>query len=713
MDTKRLLIGMAVAMVLVIGWSRLVQYLGTKNPEWGWQTPASTTQPSTQGATTNQALVEQSATPVLTTNASTQTATEIIASTRPVLEPNSGLRVLPAEKSESVVLGSAQAKDSDYTMSVMVRPDGAGLSGVLLNDFRASVKQPDLYHFQEPYNSSDHDESRPLATRSITVNGQTFDLLTADWVQVNRSADSVTYRATIVRGTVGAVTPTIQIDKTYKLTPRSTDPNSPQGFEITVSHEVKNLGGQPATVRLAFNGPTAPPRENDQADDRQIIGGYSDNGFARVHSAMVTALTPEAPSQDFTKDPDGRPLLWVGMSSVYFNAIVRPDLSQPLKIEIATVVALNLAPSADASLHDPQAILKLESNTVTIDPDKSVTSIDHVFMGPKKRELLNSAYYGAAGLRFGETLLTSGSCAWCTFGPIVNGLYFLLSFFWLIFRDWGLAIIALVMVVRAILHPITKRSQVNMAKMSKMGPEIERLKKKHGDNKDELNKAMMQFYKQQGATPILGCLPMLLQMPIWIALYSSLQSTFELRQAPFLWGFTWIKDLAHPDRLVYFPDAPINLFLFKVDAINVLPLILGVVSWIQAKVTRAQAPPATSPEQEQQQKMMQWMSLLLPVFLYNGPSGLNLYIITSSIVGLIESQVVRKHIKEREALEQRGAVIVDAPPGSNDDRPPTGGVRRKKPDPETPKAGGMMGWLQQLQQKAEDLQRDQQKRKRK
>jgi YidC/Oxa1 family membrane protein insertase len=95
----------------------------------------------------------------------------------------------------------------------------------------------------------------------------------------------------------------------------------------------------------------------------------------------------------------------------------------------------------------------------------------------------------------------------------------MLKFFHMIFRDWGLAIIALVCVVRVLLHPITKKSQVSMMKMGKMGPEMERLKKKYGDDKDGLNKAMMQFYKEQGATPILGCLPMFLQMPIWIALY--------------------------------------------------------------------------------------------------------------------------------------------------------------------------------------------------
>src|SRR5205085_131573 len=138
---------------------------------------------------------------------------------------------------------------------------------------------------------------------------------------------------------------------------------------------------------------------------------------------------------------------------------------------------------------------------------------------------------------YNGTLTTNmSSCGThCAFGWMIDLLYGLLFFFHAITRDWGLAIIGLVILVRLLLHPITKRSTISMQKMGKMGPEVERLKKKYGDNKDELNKAMMQVYKEQGVGPFLGCLPMFLQMPIWIALYTSLQNTFELRQAPFLW----------------------------------------------------------------------------------------------------------------------------------------------------------------------------------
>jgi YidC/Oxa1 family membrane protein insertase len=199
---------------------------------------------------------------------------------------------------------------------------------------------------------------------------------------------------------------------------------------------------------------------------------------------------------------------------------------------------------------------------------------------------------------------------------------------------------------------------------------------------------------------------MFLQMPIWIALYTALQSTFELRQAPFLhfFGvpFTWIYDLSQPDHLIQF-SKPVTFFFLHLSGLNVLPILLGGVFWLQNKYTPK--PPATTPEQIQQQKMMQWMTLLFPVFLYSGPSGLNLYILTSTTIGIIESKIIRKHLKEQEEAENAGKVIVDAPVTRGSKQ-----AHRNTPAPQ-PKAGGIGGWFASLQQKAEEIQREVERRK--
>ena len=236
--------------------------------------------------------------------------------------------------------------------------------------------------------------------------------------------------------------------------------------------------------------------------------------------------------------------------------------------------------------------------------------------------------------------------------------------FHLILRDWGLAIIALVLVVRTLLHPITKRSQRSMMRMTKLGPEMERLKKKYGDDKDAMSKAMGEFYREHGLAALpLGCLPMFLQTPIWIALYSTLQAEFSLRHAPFLEFFgvhlTWISDLARPDNLIDFGQ-PVPLVFFTIHGINLLPLLLAVVFFFQMKFQPQ--PVATTPEQASQQKLMKWiMVLMFPLFLYKAPSGLNIYIITSTLIGIFESKRIRDQLKAEE--EAKPVEIVDSPKG--------------------------------------------------
>src|SRR5206468_8176072 len=132
-----------------------------------------------------------------------------------------------------------------------------------------------------------------------------------------------------------------------------------------------------------------------------------------------------------------------------------------------------------------------------------------------------------------------------------------------------------------------------------------------GDDKEELNRQMMAPYKDQGIGMYLGCAPMFLQMPIWIALWRALQSTFELRQAPFLYGWTWIHDLSKPDQFIKFGAAIPLLFGISLAAINLLPLAMMVVTWLNQKYMPQ--PAAATPEQEQQQKMMKWMSMLFPL----------------------------------------------------------------------------------------------------
>jgi YidC/Oxa1 family membrane protein insertase len=235
--------------------------------------------------------------------------------------------------------------------------------------------------------------------------------------------------------------------------------------------------------------------------------------------------------------------------------------------------------------------------------------------------------------------------------------------------NYGIVIIILVFLIRLVMHPLTKKSQVSMSKMSKLGPQVEELKKKYGDNKAELNKRTMALYKEQGASPIIGFLPMLVQMPIWIALYSAIYASVALRGAAFL--PVWITDLAAPDALFRFPAVTLPLF-GTLDALNLLPILMGVAFYLQQKLTPTQASP--DPQVAQQQKiMMIMMPVMFPLMLYKAPSGLNLYIMASTFAGVIEQYVIKKHIQEKEQAESLGLVDVTSKTG--------GKVKKKKPKP--------------------------------
>jgi YidC/Oxa1 family membrane protein insertase len=238
--------------------------------------------------------------------------------------------------------------------------------------------------------------------------------------------------------------------------------------------------------------------------------------------------------------------------------------------------------------------------------------------------------------------------------------------------NYGVVIIILVFLMRLAMHPVTKKSQVSMNRMTKLAPKAEEIKKKYANNKAEMNKHLMALYREQGASPVMGMLPMIVQMPIWIALWSAVYTGIELRGAPFL-PF-WITDLSAPDALVRFSTVTVPLLGWKIDSLNLLPILMGVAFYLQQKLMPTQATAATNPQVAQQQKMMMLMlPVLFPLMLYKAPSGVNLYIMASTFAGVIEQHVIRKHIQEKEQAEEKGLVAATKKTG--------GKTKKKKPKP--------------------------------
>jgi YidC/Oxa1 family membrane protein insertase len=669
-----MVIGMLAAMAILMGWQWFTNaYLYKQHPEWRPQPPAervTATQPSTKAT-----LATAQAAPREMAPASTS-AVEAAAT-----PPATDRRAVPSATSAAPTpLGGTDA----FAMTVWTDPRGAAISGVELSRLRAP-NPASPYRFQD---AAEAGGNEPLATRSLTIGGASVDL-SVPWRIESQDQKSITY-ATDVTGPSGLVA---RVRKTIELS----DLKSPgAGYNLQIRQDVENLGHEPIVAELSINGPTVPPRESERGPDCRILAGYTGLNDIVAVQHMVESFQKADTVRQLLHNSDGQPIAWVGTASVYFNAILRPvpaDAQKPVADSYREVKAEALTTDGDASSRP--ILITLQTAPQTIQPGGRLSFADELFLGPKQRSLLGLPYYADPPRSYDTTLvITSGICAACTWDWLIRILVQILAAFHVVLRDWGLAIIGLVVLVRAILHPITKRSQVSMLKMQKLGPEMERLRKKFGDDKEGYSKAAWELQKTQGFTPVLGCLPMFLQMPIWIALWQALQTTFELRQAPFLNGWTWIHDLAQPDKLITFGRTVTLFWGLHFSGINVLPLLLAVMFYLQQKLTPK--PPAQTPEQEQQQKMMLWMSVaLFPLFLYNGPAGLNIYILTSTLIGVIESKIVRDHIKAMEAAG-KDKVIVDTRP--------TRGSRRRDDErlPEAAqKRGRLSQWLANLQEMAE------------
>ena len=204
--------------------------------------------------------------------------------------------------------------------------------------------------------------------------------------------------------------------------------------------------------------------------------------------------------------------------------------------------------------------------------------------------------------------------------------------------QYWLAIIILTLLVRGCMFPITKKSSMSQAKLQSVTPKMKELKEKYKNDTKKLNEEMMKLYRKEGVNPFTSCLPMLIQMPIFIGLYWTFNLTFEVRFKSFL----WINDLAVDDQL--FPLGFVMPLLGSY--FNLLPIIYSVINYI----TMANMPPAQDEMQAQQQKIMKYMfPVMMLLFFYRMPSALVLYFIVSGTWSIIEQKKIRQKLAAMKA----------------------------------------------------------------
>ncbi|SDQ22280.1 YidC/Oxa1 family membrane protein insertase [Pseudoxanthomonas sp. CF385] len=258
--------------------------------------------------------------------------------------------------------------------------------------------------------------------------------------------------------------------------------------------------------------------------------------------------------------------------------------------------------SLDTPAGNTQALIREMGPGVNVGPGQQATTSARLWVGPKLVDKIKAA--NVNGLHrvvdYSQFML---------FDFIGQGLFFVLNLLHGFIGNWGWAIIGLVILVKLALYPLSAAQYKSFAKMRKFQPRIQQLKERYGDDKQKFQVAMMELYKKEKINPMGGCLPILVQMPVFLALYWVLVESVELRQAPW---FAWIQDLTARDP--YF----------------ILPALNMLVMWLTQKLTPS---PGMDP---MQQKMMQFMPLVFGVMMAFFPSGLVLYWVTNGALGLLQ-----------------------------------------------------------------------------
>ncbi len=250
--------------------------------------------------------------------------------------------------------------------------------------------------------------------------------------------------------------------------------------------------------------------------------------------------------------------------------------------------------------------LKLQAKTMQLEPGASQTLGFSSYLGPKQLELLQTAGHGI------EENIDYG---W--FGVLSRPLLWLLVYIYNWVHNFGIAIILLTVLIKLLTFPLTQKSFASQQEMKKIQPELKELQKKYSHDKAALGQKQMEFYKEKGINPMAGCLPMLIQMPVWFALYQMLGNSVELYEQPF---YGWITDLTRPDPYYVFPV--------------VMGLSMLVSQWV--------IPPAIDDSQPQMKYVLWFMPLFLTFIMLNLPAGLSLYMLVNNLLTIAQQVYVRQ-----------------------------------------------------------------------
>lgn len=470
--------------------------------------------------------------------------------------------------------------------------EGAALKSVKLKQFK-DAEAKNILDLLKDVNTEYH----PLAIESTL---QKTNLQRQRYTVSEQSGNKVVFTTALEEG--------INLIKTVSLLPDK--------YHVNVDITLENNTDTEVSTSYSIIASSMITHEGEPSADMAAVAGVD---LGNKRTKLVRMAPKELPSKN-----ESVGIVWAGSMNKYFSTILKPTSGDLVAfIHAQAFDAQGMITNEKAEHGD--FMVTLQTNKFRILPHEAVKHSYIYFVGPKKEQVLEQY----------ETLDVLLSYGWLT--AISKVLLTFLNAVHRVIPNYGISIIVLTIIIKAILFPLTRKSQVSMFRMQQLQPMISQLKEKYKHDKQRMGKEQMLLFKKYGVNPMSGCLPMVLQLPVFFALFRTLQLSFEMRQAPFMF---WISDLSRPDTLLLLPFS----IPFLGNALNILPLIMTGASFAQMKVTPKA--PAADPQAQAQQKMMSFMPIMFAFILYHMPSGLTVYWTTSTIFSIIEGIVIRKTIKK-------------------------------------------------------------------
>ena len=379
-------------------------------------------------------------------------------------------------------------------------------------------------------------------------------------------------------------------------------------YLITVKQSVTNTAATPVSVAsYAFVNRRGKPTHPDDIDSWTIHNGPIGQIAGQTNYDVDYDTLDEAPDNRVGFASTGG---WLGFTDKYWLAAVVPGQKERINAEMRV---------GEGELYQAN----FSRPPVTVPAGRTITHSSQIFAGAKEVNVLDD--YSE---RLGITRLDY-SIDWGWFAVIAKPIFYLLDWLFKSVLNFGVAIMILTLIIRLLMFPIAQKQFHSMAQMRVVQPKMKALQDKYKDDKPRMQQELMKLYKDEKINPLAGCLPILLQIPIFYALYKVLMLTIEMRHQPFA---LWIKDLSAPD-----PAMVLNLFGlldFQPPAllgVGVLAIILGVTMWLQFRLN----PTPTDPVQQQVFAIMPWMMMFV---MAPFAAGLLLYWVTNNILSIAQQQ---------------------------------------------------------------------------